>query len=313
MVAGKPPSLQLPRRQAECLRALPARLLSWVVMKIDAHVHVFSPAVVTERDRYLDRDLTFRSLYREPKARTGSTEELLDSMNRCGIDRAVLVNIGWTTQELCRESNEYLLESAQRWPSRLSAFCSVNPLAGTQAVEEVERCARRGACGIGELHPDTQGFDLGDPTVMGPVMEAAAQYGLPVLTHASEPVGHAYAGKGLVTPHVLYRFITNFPEARIICAHWGGGLPFYALMPEVRQAMVNVSFDTAASAFLYEPEVFERVTALVGPQKILFGTDFPLIKQERLLRQVTESGLADEAQEAILGGNAARMLGLAPD
>ena len=77
--------------------------------------------------------------------------------------------------------------------------------------------------------------------------------------------------------------------------------------------MVNVSFDTAASAFLYEPEVFERVTALVGPQKILFGTDFPLIKQERLLRQVTESGLADEAQEAILGGNAARMLGLAPD
>ena len=279
-------------------------------MRIDAHVHVFPPAVAAGRDRYLDRDLTFRSLYTPPKAKISTAAEVVASMDGCGIDRAVLVNIGWTTHDLCRESNDYLLEVASRAPDRLTAFCVVNPLSGDLAVEEVERCARLGARGVGELHPDSQGFDLGDRAVMAPVMEAAARHNLPVLTHASEPVGHSYPGKGVVTPEVLYRFVTNFPEARIVCAHWGGGLPFYALMPEVRRALANVSFDTAASPFLYTPEVFERVVELVGPEKVLFGTDFPLIKQERLLRQVTASGLATEAKELVLGGNAARLLGL---
>ena len=81
-------------------------------------------------------------------------------------------------------------------------------------------------------------------------------------------------------------------------------------MPEVRKALENVSFDTAASPFLYEPGVFETVVALIGPEKVLFGTDFPLIKQERLLRQVEEAALPQEAKELVLGGNAARLLKL---
>ena len=159
-------------------------------MRIDAHVHVFPPAVASDRDGYLKRDLTFRSLYASPSAAVTTVEELVASMDRCAIDRAVLVNIGWHSHELCRESNDYLLEAADRHPDRLTAFCVVNPLAGDRAGEEIERCARLGARGIGELHPDLQGFDLGDGVVMAPIMEAAARHGMPVLTHASEPVGH---------------------------------------------------------------------------------------------------------------------------
>ena len=279
-------------------------------MRVDAHVHVFSPQVASRRDRYLERDLTFRALYSDPLAKLSTAEELIDSMDRCRIDRAVVVNIGWATHELCEESNSYLLEAAHRYPDRLVAFCAINPLAGERAVVEIERCARLGARGVGELHPDTQGFDLADPAVMAPVVGAASRHRMPVLTHASEPVGHIYPGKGRVTPDVLYRFVTSFPQASIICAHWGGGLPFYALMPEMRQALQHVSFDTAASPFLYEPRVFETVSRLIGPEKILFGTDFPLIRQERLLQQVTEAELSEEAKALILGGNAARLLEL---
>ena len=174
----------------------------------------------------------------------------------------------------------------------------------------MERCAAAGLSGVGELHPDTQGFDLGDRSVMAPVVEAATAAGMPILTHTSEPVGHTYPGKGSTTPVVLWRFIEAFPEATIICAHWGGGLPFYALMPEVDEALRRVYFDSAASPFLYREEVFAAVVGLVGEDRVMFGTDYPLISQKRLLRQVVDSDISDDAKEGILYRNAARMLGL---
>ena len=281
------------------------------VMIIDAHVKIFPPSVRSNPGAYFQRDMTFRTLYANADAPMVGPEELLESMDRNKIQRACLVNIGWRLPDLSRESNDYLLEVAMAHPARLVAFCSVNPLAGEEAVAEVHRCAALGARGVGELHPDTQGFDLGDAEIMRPVMAAAAEHDMVVLTHASEPVGHVYPGKGQVTPGTLYRFVTNFPEARVILAHWGGGLPFYALMPEVRKALRNVSFDTAASPFLYDPRIFETVVRLVGADKILFATDYPLIQPERLLKQVEAAALSPEEKALITGGNAARLLGLA--
>ena len=158
--------------------------------------------------------------------------------------------------------------------------------------------------------PDRQGFALDDGEVMGPVAEFAVAHGLPVLTHSSEPVGHQYPGKGEVTPDKLYRFVTRFPALRAVLAHWGGGLPFYALMPEVKAALANVYFDTAASPFLYRPQVFSHVSEILGADKILFGTDFPLIPQSRLIRDVRALKLPAGAEALILGENARKLLGL---
>ncbi|MBI3742669.1 MAG: amidohydrolase [Chloroflexi bacterium] len=279
-------------------------------MRIDAHVHAFPKAMALHRDRYAARDATFRELYAHPKAAIATVDRLLESMDAAGIDLSVLTNIGWATAAMCRETNDYILDAARRHPKRLIPFCTVNPRLGKQAVAEIERCAALGAHGIGELHPDPQGFDLADKRVMSPIVDAAMRHDLVVLCHASEPVGHAYPGKGTVTPQVLYRFVTNFPEARIVLAHWGGGLPFYALMPEVRRALANVWFDTATSPFLYEPGIWQAAASVVGPDRILFGTDYPLIKQERLLCEVENASLPEKAKRAILGMNAARLLGL---
>ena len=279
-------------------------------MVIDFHTHVFPTDLRERRDDLLAGDLTLSTLYSNPAARMASAEELVSTMDGAGIDVSVMQGIGWNDVGLARHANDYAIEAVLRFPMRLRGFCSVNPRWGAAAVAEVERCAKAGLSGIGELHPDTQGFDLGDEATMAPIVEAATALGMPILTHASEPVGHPYAGKGRTTPEVLERFIAGFPDATLICAHWGGGLPFYALMPEVLASLQNVFFDTAASPFLYRPDVFPTVVQLVGDDKVLLGTDYPLIDQKRLIRQVTNAPISDEAKDGILYTNAARLLGL---
>ena len=279
-------------------------------MIIDSHVHVYPPSFRERRGEIARRDATFRELYSNPAAVLADAGDLLAAMDAAGVGVAVAVGIGWTDHEVAREANDYLAEAVARSGGRLLAFGSVNPAWGDDALAEVERCAAMGLAGVGELHPDTQGFGIDDAAVMGPLMATAGRLGMPVLTHASEPVGHSYPGKGTVTPDKLLRFIEAFPGQTVIAAHWGGGLPFYALMPEVKAALADTYFDTAASPFLYTPDIFPSVARVVGAERVLFGTDFPLIAHPRLLAQVRGSGLSEDEQAMITGGNAARLFGL---
>ncbi len=279
-------------------------------MVIDFHTHVFSPRVKKDRGHYLDSDPGFAILYAEKEARIATADELIESMDKAGVDISVIVNLGWTTPELCVETNDYILESVARFPGRLVGFCAVQPLSGDAVAAEIERCARGGIKGVGELRPDMQGFDLTQKALMRPFVDTLMKHRMILLTHASEPVGHSYPGKGSVTPDRLYPFFASFPELTTVCAHWGGGLPFYALMPEVRRAMKNVYFDTAASPFLYAPQVYTQVVNLVGADKVLFGSDYPLIAQTRLIREINSADLPDEARNLILHGNARRLLAI---
>jgi len=279
----------------------------WSVI-IDFHTHIFPPWLNDRRDEYIRRDACFSLLYSQPKARLATAEELLTAMDEDGIEASVVLNIGWVNHELCVKTNDYILDSVSRHPGRLIGFCAIQPRAEGAAIAEIERCARAGAKGIGELRSDVQSFDLTDERTMKPVVDAALKHDLILLTHSSEPVGHEYSGKGSITPDILYSFITAFPEVRLVCAHWGGGLPFYALMPEVAGALANVFFDTAATVFLYRPEVFEQVSYMIGSDKILFGTDYPLMHQSRVLAQVQSARLPEEDKAKILGVNAQKLL-----
>ena len=170
-------------------------------MIIDFHTHMFPPDLRDRREELLPRDHTLATLYTSPSARMATAEELVATMDGAGIDVSVALGIGWNDIDLCRQANDYVIEAVRRFPLRLRGFCSVNPSWSPAAVEEeVERCAQAGLVGIGELHPDTQGFDLGDQATMAPLVAAAVNRGMPILTHASEPVGHLYAGKGHTTP-----------------------------------------------------------------------------------------------------------------
>jgi len=279
-------------------------------MIIDFHTHIVSPRIKENRSKYLQLDPAFAGIYSNPKAKLATADELIASMDRDGVDIAVVLNYGWTTHQLCVEVNDYIIESVNRYPDRLIGFCNIQPESMDNAIHEIERCAEAGIKGVGEIRPDIQSFDFGNPESMSPLIDVMQRNNLILLTHASEPVGHHYPGKGKATPELLYNFIKTYPDVKVVCAHWGGGLPFYALMPEVRESMGNVFFDTAASPFLYNSQIYKQVIQLVGADKILFGSDYPLIPQRRYLKEIDSIDLSREYKENMLYGNAARLLGM---
>jgi predicted TIM-barrel fold metal-dependent hydrolase len=275
-------------------------------MIIDFHTHIFPPEIIHNRERYLVSDPLFSQLYSDPRARLASAEDLIGVMDDQAIDLAVVLNIAWSNPELCRQTNDYILESAARYPRRLTGFGMVvldNP---ETALPEIERCLRGGIRGIGEIRPDRRLLE--DTTLIKPVIQSILDNKLILLTHSSEPLGHTYAGKGDMTPQVLYPFISAFPGIKLVCAHWGGGLPFYALMPEVKIGLEQVYFDSAASPFLYSPQIYRQTIELAGAGKVLFGSDYPLLKPKRLLAEIDTLGLTEEVKRQILSGNARKLL-----
>jgi uncharacterized protein len=277
-------------------------------MIIDFHTHVFHPKLKADRRRYLS-DAVFGVLYASERARLATVEDLIGAMDRDGIDKSVAVNVSWGRQSLCVETNDYLMECAARFPARIVAFGTVNLAEGDSALREIERCSRGGLAGIGEMRLNRDWFDETNEARQREFVMTLKSLGMALLVHASEPVGHEYPGKGDTTPEILYRLICRFPDLRLVCAHWGGGLPFYGLMPEVKKALEGVMFDTAASPYLYEAQIYREVIRILGAERILFGSDFPLLPASRLLKQIKGLGLAPDQEEAILSGNAVRLLG----
>jgi predicted TIM-barrel fold metal-dependent hydrolase len=277
-------------------------------MIVDSHTHIFSPEIVAQREAFRERDAWFGRLYASPKARMATAEDLVAAMDEAGVDVAVTFGFGWSDPGLCRMANDYTAEAVRAYPGRLIGLACVNPaVAGAPA--EVMRAASVGLRGIGELMPDGQGFSLADVDTLAPLMEAARELGWPVLSHATEPVGHSYAGKGSPSLAAAVKLAGRFPGATLILAHWGGGLLFYELMPEVRAALANVYYDTAASRYLYDDGIFPVAAGLVG-DRVLFGSDYPLLDPGRFLSRVRAAGLPEQALDAMLGGNAARLFGL---
>jgi len=276
---------------------------------IDFHTHITAPEIIERRDEYLVRDAWFRDLYANPKARLSSAEDLIAAMDRDSVDQAVVFGFGWQDMDLCRRDNDYVIEAVAQYPDRLIGFAIVNPRSGVEAVREIERCVAAGLCGVGELMPDGQGYHLDDQQIMAPIVEVAMEHDLVVLTHCSEPVGHLYPGKGTVTPDEVIRFARLFPDVTLVCAHWGGGTIFYELMPEVARVMRNVYYDTAASIYLYDDDIFS-LAARWAPGKVLFATDFPLIPPGRLVKRLRDARMPTATCRRMLGGNAWRVLKL---
>jgi predicted TIM-barrel fold metal-dependent hydrolase len=276
---------------------------------VDSHAHIFPPEVKLRRETFCMLDENFGDLYGDPAARIATAEDLLAEMEESGVDVTVICGFGWSSHELCVMQNDYLLDCIRRYPTRLAALASLQPLAAERAIAEVDRCLDGGMKGVGELMPDGQGYRLNELHRVGPLFEHAARRGFPVMTHASEPVGHYYPGKGTATPDSVWPLVQAFPEAKLILAHWGGGYPFYELMPEVRRGSTNVYYDSAASTYLYSPEVFLHVGRIVGFEKILWATDYPVLRQGRFLQRMRMLELPEGSREALLGGNAARLFG----
>jgi predicted TIM-barrel fold metal-dependent hydrolase len=272
---------------------------------VDAHVHIFPPEMVRARETYLDRDERFHALYSSPKARLATAEDVIAHMDEGGVELSIVFGFAFKDQGLCREVNDYVLEAVRENPGRMAGLTCVSPgVEGARA--ELERCLDAGMRGCGELTPAS-----GDETEIADLTAVAGclrERGLPLLVHCSEPVGHEYAGKGRFGPEACVKLARAYPGLTLIFSHLGGGLFLYELMPEVRACLSYAFYDTAAVPFLYDPFVYKVAVSVVGAERLLYGSDYPLLPDKRY-RQGLRS-LSRRQRAAVSGGNARRVFGV---
>jgi predicted TIM-barrel fold metal-dependent hydrolase len=279
-------------------------------MIIDGHTHIFPREVRQDRQKYCRTDPAFRAIYDSGKARMIGAESLIGEMDKSEVDMAVVCAFPWQNHDLCARGNDAILEAVHRFPSRLIGFGCVFPGEPDQAVMEIDRCVGGGIRGIGELGFYHRGMNHQDCVEMEPICRAISAQKIPLLLHVSETVGHSYPGKGNTDLREIFRFISSFPEIIIILAHWGGGLIFYEMMPSVSQVTRQVYYDTAASPLLYRKSIYRVACEIVGPDRILFGSDYPLISPRRHMEEIKEAGLGQRTMSKILGDNMGSLLAL---
>ena len=286
---------------------------------IDFHVHITPPDIIANWEKYAQKEPYFSLLYKNASARKkrnrfAMAEDVVAALEQEAsiFDRAVVFGFAFRDAGLCRYVNDYVIESVGRYPKRLTGFCVVSPRGCRrgEGAKEIERCRGAGLRGVGELFPEGQGFDLENKKETAFVTGACKELCLPLLLHANEPVGHFYAGKTDVTLRQIETFVTNNPGLDIVLAHWGGGLLFYETMGEIREKFRNVYYDTAATPFLYDERIYRAAKALGLCEKILFGSDFPLLPHSRYLSALEQSGLSAGEKQLILGKNAKKLLGI---
>jgi len=278
-------------------------------MIIDIHTHIFPSDMINNRHLFFDHEPGFEPIYRGPSSRLTGIKELLEDMTDEGVDKSVVFGFPWDLADHYKRNNDYVIESVLHNPERLVGFCTFSPLS-PEAPKEVERCLDAGLSGVGEIAVYDADFSTDIIDRMQDIMALCSERDVPVLLHTNEPVGHLYPGKQPMSLSGLYGLIKRYPSNRIILAHWGGGILFYGLMKkEVREAFSNVWFDTAASPYLYHPDIYKISGEIIGFEKILFGSDYPLIKPGRYIKEMKSAGLSEAIIEKITGENTWKLLG----
>lgn len=280
-------------------------------MILDAHTHVFPPEICDDRAKFLPGEEDFALIYENPAARLVPASELVAALDRWGADGACAFGFPFSDIGKARLCNDYVISEAAKNPGRIIPFACVNPSLGKVALAEVERALANGAKGVGELATYRAGLGEEVRGKLTPIAQLCREAGVPLLLHANEPIGHKYAGKSPMEISDLYEAVKASPSTIWILAHMGGGLfSFGLLKKEVDETLANVYYDISAAPFLFKPKVYRTFIEIAGVEKVLLGTDYPLLELPRYLTELKAANITEEEQSAILGGNLARILGL---
>ncbi len=275
-------------------------------MIIDTHTHLFPDSFIQDRSALFAGEPEFTLLYKNPKSMMATGDQLIQAMDDHRVDIACASGFPWRNPTHAIQNNDYIIECVNRWPDRLRGLACFDA-AWQGAADEAVRCIDAGLSGVGELAFYLSGIDDKALDMLNDVMTVLREKGnLPCMIHTNEPVGHAYPGKTPITLEQIQKLAAIFPDNRIILAHWGGGIFFYHIMKkQLKQTLKNIWYDTAASPFLYDPAVYDMAVQAGVLDKVLLGTDFPLLTPDRYYRDLDASGLKKQEKQAVLGGNAA--------
>jgi len=278
---------------------------------IDVHVHV-------EVDDYghtaLSQDLLDASAkYFKAGERTPTVDQIAQMYRERSMAAVIFtVDIERATGQP-PISNTFVAEAAQRHPDVLIPFASIDPARGRAGIDAArDLAANHGARGF-KLHPSVQGFDPTDPAVY-PFYETLAELGLPVIFHTGQTgIGAGMPGGGgiklaLSNPMLLDQVAADFPDLPIVMAH--PSFPWQDEALAVATHKANVWIDLSGWAPKYFPPNLVRYTNSLLQDKMLFGSDFPVITPDRWLKDFDELEIKPEVRPKVLKDNAVRLLGL---
>jgi predicted TIM-barrel fold metal-dependent hydrolase len=214
-----------------------------------------------------------------------------------------------------RLGNDEVLQAARANPDVLIPFASVDPHKGKLAVREAREMVEAGARGF-KFHPNTQAFWPND-RAWYPLYEVIAEAGLIALFHSGTTgIGAGMPGGGGVrlkysNPMVVDDVAADFPELDVILAH--PSFPWQDEALAIATHKPNVYIDLSGWSPKYFPENLVRYTNTLLQDKMLFGSDYPLITPDRWLADFEKLPIRDEVRPKVLKDNAVRLLGLDGD
>ena len=268
---------------------------------VDAHVHLFPDGVFEAIWRWF-------TAHGWPIRYPLKTPEVIAFLKARGVSHVVALTYSHKPG-LARALNAYAAEIARREPF-VTALGTVLP-GEPHAVEIVEEAFDLGLRGL-KLHCHVQCFSPDDDE-LGPIYEACARRGLPLVMHAGrEPKSAAYK----CDPHQICsalrtsRVLRNHPTLKLCVPHLGADEfdPYLALL----ERHENLWLDTTMMLADYFP-LRPSPLFFARPERIMYGTDFPNLPYawDRELVRLGAHGVRDEHLPAVLGENAKRLFGIA--
>jgi len=224
-------------------------------------------------------------------------EELRYTLERHGVQRAVISPMGDGWIHRFRERNEEHARIAAEEPQRFLFFCTVNPWFEREALDEMEVRLAHGARGVA-FHPAQQGFSIDAPMVF-PFVELAQARDAPVYFHTGTPL------YGL--PLNLANLAAKFPRARFVLGAMGASDYWGDVIPSIRLAD-NIWIETSLN--MNVPAVLPSFVRNFGPERILFGTNFPYSGYRVECEKILLCRFSDEVNDKIFALNAKRLLGV---
>ena len=281
------------------------------VRAIDTHVHV---EVGDDGHCALPQPiLDAATAYFKATPKRPSLDEIAEHYRSLDLAAVVFTVDAGTNLGHSANSSEEIAAGAARHSDVLIPFGSVDPLTGPAAIEKAKRLVGdHGVRGF-KFHPSVQGFDPSDRTFY-PLYGALSEFGLPVIFHTGQTgIGAGTRGGfgiklGYSNPILLDAVAADFPELTIIMAH--PSVPWQDEAIAVATHKANVYIDLSGWSPKYFPPQLVRQANSLLQDKVLFGSDFPLITPERWLADFEKLDLKDQVRPKILKDNAVRVLGL---
>jgi uncharacterized protein len=279
---------------------------------IDVHVHVHADS--HGRLALDDELLAAAAVYfRDDDAAQPTVERIADDYRALGMAAVIFSVDAEATTGHPALSNEEIAEAASAHPDVLIPFASIDPARGAAGVRAARRlvtdCAVRGF----KFHPSLQAFEPNSRAVY-PLYLELETLGVPALFHTGQTgIGAGLpGGRGIKLrysdPMLLDDVAADFPGLTVIMAH--PSVPWQDAAISIATHKANVYIDLSGWSPKYFPPQLVRAANTVLKNKVLFGSDYPLIKPQRWLRDFESLDIKDDVRPLILKRNAIRALGL---